>query len=145
MDGASIRELKSEKAELEKLMAELPIGYISRKTINGKVRCYHQWYSDGKVVSKYLRESEVEPLSEKIELRRGCKLRIGEIDCEIRRLKEAESGNGCHNLVRKGFELEEWAWRVDGWKRRDCYRILQEYLYGDDDRVCILYGLRRTG
>lgn len=145
MDGASIRELKSEKAELEKLMAELPIGYISRKTINGKVRYYHQWYSDGKVVSKYLRESEVEPLSEKIELRRGCKLRIGEIDCEIRRLKEAESGNGCHNLVRKGFELEEWAWRVDGWKRRDCYRILQEYLCGDDDRVCILYGLRRTG
>ena len=145
MDSVNIHELKSEKAELEKLMAELPIGYISRKTINGKVRHYHQWYSEGKVVSKYLRESEVEPLSEKIELRRGCKLRIGEINCEIRRLMEMESGNGYHNLVRKGFELEEWAWRVDGWKRRDCYRVLQEYLCGDDDRVCILYGLRRTG
>ena len=29
--------------ELERQIAGLPIGYISKKTINGKVRYYHQW------------------------------------------------------------------------------------------------------
>ena len=34
--------------ELERQIAGLPIGYISKKTINGKVRYYHQW-SHGRV------------------------------------------------------------------------------------------------
>ena len=29
--------------ELERQIAGLPIGYISKKTINGKIRYYHQW------------------------------------------------------------------------------------------------------
>ena len=35
---------------------------------------------------------------------------------------------------------------VRGWQKRDCYRQLDAYLHGQEcDRVCLLYGLRRTG
>ena len=145
MTGRSIRELRAEAAELEKRIAELPVGYISTKKIDGKVRHYHQWYSEGKVVSKYLREPEVQPLAERIELARGCKARLAEVREEIKRLKALEDNGGYCNLVRTGLELQQWAWGVEGWRRRDCYRLLDAYLHGKDERVCILYGLRRTG
>ena len=145
MTGRSIRELRAEAAELEKRIAELPVGYISTKKIDGKVRHYHQWYSEGKVVSKYLREPEVQPLAERIELARGCKARLAEVREEIKRLKALEDNGGYCNLVRTGLELQQWAWGVEGWRRRDCYRLLDAYLHGKDERVCILYGLCRTG
>ena len=34
--------------ELERQIAGLPIGYISKKNINGKTRYYHQWTENGK-------------------------------------------------------------------------------------------------
>ena len=45
-----------------------------------------------------------------------------------------------------GSALLEFAKGVDGWEKRDCYAKLEQYLYGGGrDRVCLLYGLRRTG
>ena len=35
-------------AMLEQEIAALPIGYISRKNIRGKVKLYHQWKENGK-------------------------------------------------------------------------------------------------
>ena len=35
---------------------------------------------------------------------------------------------------------------VRGWQKRDCYGQLDAYLYSKEyDRVCLLFGLRRTG
>ncbi len=35
---------------------------------------------------------------------------------------------------------------VRNWQKRDCYRDLDKFIYGPaDDRVCLLFGLRRTG
>ena len=39
---------------LEAEISALPIGYISRKTINGKIKQYHQWTENGKKKSKYV-------------------------------------------------------------------------------------------
>ena len=39
--------------ELERQIAGLPIGYISKKNINGKTRYYHQWTENGKKRSKF--------------------------------------------------------------------------------------------
>lgn len=45
-----------------------------------------------------------------------------------------------------GSALLNFAKGVDGWEKRDCYAKLEQYLYGGGrDRVCLLYGLRRTG
>ena len=45
--------MKEKIQELERQIAALPIGYISKKTINGKTRYYHQWTENGKKHSQY--------------------------------------------------------------------------------------------
>lgn len=55
---------------LKQQIAVLPIGSISKKKINGKIRFYHQWTENGKTKSKYLRDGEMEPLQKQIEERR---------------------------------------------------------------------------
>ena len=40
--------------ELTEEIASLPSGYISKKTINGKIKQYYQWSESGKKKSKYL-------------------------------------------------------------------------------------------
>lgn len=57
-------------AELTARIAALPKGYISQKTIGGKIYFYHQWSAQGKKQSKYLHDSEIKPLTEQIELRK---------------------------------------------------------------------------
>ena len=55
---------------LEMEIAALPVGYISRKTINGKVKQYHQWTENGKKKSKYLDDQTAEQLQRLIDKRR---------------------------------------------------------------------------
>lgn len=51
-----------------------------------------------------------------------------------------------HCAVRMGTELDRFVKPVSGWGKRECYRQLHDYVYGNIfDRVYILYGLRRTG
>ena len=44
-----MENLQEKIARLESEIAELPVGYISRKTINGTIRQYHQWTEKRKV------------------------------------------------------------------------------------------------
>ena len=67
----SIMPSKNDQIEsLEAEISALPIGCISRKTINGKVRQYHQWTEDGKKRSKYLDDESAEQLRTLIEKRK---------------------------------------------------------------------------
>ena len=35
---------------------------------------------------------------------------------------------------------------VENWERRDCFAQLEDFLYSTErDRVCLIFGLRRTG
>ena len=52
------RTVQEKIQELERQISALPIGYISKKTIHGKTRYYHQWMENGKQHGKYLREGE---------------------------------------------------------------------------------------
>jgi len=58
-------------AELTAKIAELPKGYISEKSINGKVYYYHQWSESGQKKSRYLHDEEIEPLAGQIEQRKA--------------------------------------------------------------------------
>ena len=49
---------------------ELPKGYISKKSIGGKLYFYHQWSEKGQKQSKYLKDDEIEAISEQIALRK---------------------------------------------------------------------------
>ena len=42
------QEIQNELLQVQKKIAELPAGYISKKNINGKTRYYLQWTENGK-------------------------------------------------------------------------------------------------
>ena len=56
------------------------------------------------------------------------------------------SEHGFRTNVVTGTALLALSENVRGWQKRDCYRDLDKFIYGPaDDRVCLLFGLRRTG
>lgn len=138
------RTVQEKIRELERQISALPIGYISKKTIHGKTRYYHQWMENGKQRGKYLREGEMEPLKEQIERRKA-------LQAELRSLQAAMPKQPPMKLdfetsVITGKGLSALAQGVESWGRRDCFGQLEDYLYSAErDRVCLVYGLRRTG
>lgn len=63
-------EILNQITELTARINELPKGYISKKSIGGKLYFYHQWSENGQKQSKYLKDDEIEALSEQINLRK---------------------------------------------------------------------------
>ena len=51
------REQLRRITELIEQIAGLPKGYLSKKTIGGKVYYYHQWSENGVKQSRYLHDS----------------------------------------------------------------------------------------
>ena len=145
MDDPSLAEIMDEAAALERRISELPAGYISRKTINGKVRFYRQWHEGGKTRSVYVRESELEETERLIAERRECASRLNLLRKRIAKAERMDSNGGFHNTVRRGADLILWAEGTEGWRRRQQSSDLDAYLRSDSERVCVLCGLRRTG
>ena len=73
------QEIQNELLQVQKEIAELPAGYISKKNINGKTRYYLQWTEDGKKKSKYVDDALVDDLRAKIERRRELQKREKEL------------------------------------------------------------------
>ena len=129
---------------IENRVAELPAGYISRKNINGIDRYYLQWREEGKVKSKYIRESELELFREQIEERKRLQARLKEFYNRLSAVKK--NVLNCETNVTIGANLERMVRRVKELKKRDVYEQMIKFLYGNDNtRVCAVYGLRRTG
>ncbi len=130
--------------QIEERIAALPAGYISKKNINGKTRYYLQWKENGKVKSRYLREEEAEEILAKIEERRQLQKRLKELKMKFPTVKE--NVRKFETKVRVGNELAEMAAGVEGFEKREVYHRILQYLYGNvRTRVCVVYGLRRTG
>lgn len=139
-------ELQRQKMiqELEKKIAELPVGYISKKTINGKIQYYHQWTEGGKKRSQYLRDGEMEPLREQIEQRKSLQAQLKELRTGMPKVRQPKLDFETSVIIGKG--LEAMSQGVKNWELRDCFDQLEGYLYGKEyDRVCLVFGLRRTG
>mgnify|MGYP007114425840 FL=1 len=58
-------------AELEDQIANLPIGSLSTKTVNGNLYYYHRWYENRKRKEQYILADEVPALQEQIEQRKA--------------------------------------------------------------------------
>ena len=139
-------ELQRQKMiqELEKQIAELPVGYISKKTINGKIQYYHQWTEGGKKRSQYLRDGEMEPLREQIEQRKSLQAQLKALRAGMPKVRQPKLDFETSVIVGKG--LEAMSQGVKNWELRDCFDQLEGYLYGKEyGRVCLVFGLRRTG
>lgn len=80
--------------EIEQELAGLPVGYISKKIINGKERYYLQWMENGKLKSKYIKSAEFDIMSSQVEQRKR-------LQAELKELKETPEGIRAANLKRK--------------------------------------------
>lgn len=130
---------------MEERIAKLPAGYISRKTIKGKVRHYRQWREDGKLKSKYIREDELKEIQDQIGERKQLEERQKELKKRVpmQKVKEMEFETN----IKTGAMLGRMVRNVRGFGKRDCFDKLMRYLRDEKNwtRVCVLYGLRRTG
>ena len=135
---------------LEMEIAALPVGYISRKTIDGKVKLYHQWTENGKKKSKYLDDQTAEQLQRLIDKRRELQQQLKTAKALLPKSTPArKTPKAVHEFkttVSIGNALERFVKPVAEYRRRDGYQNLEQYLYQDSfGKVFILYGLRRTG
>ena len=64
--------------EIKDRIADLPVGYISEKTINGKKQYYRQWRENGKLTGKYISAEELDSIRGQIEARKQLE---EELDC----------------------------------------------------------------
>lgn len=107
------------------------MGGITYKTINGKRYAYYQWTENGKQHSRRVKDDEFLELSAKIAAERSAVYSVApqfKTDVKI------------------GSQLTRFYASVMKWKKREIFSVLHDYVYGEsNDRVMILYGLRRTG
>ena len=139
-------DIQERIAGLEQEIAQLPKGSISKKTIGGRDYYYHRLNIDGKRKEEYIPADEVEDLRKNIEQRKT-------LEAELKQLKKivpAPKANAAQHKfitnVQTGQSLYAYSSSVKNYKKRQCYDVLHNYVYGDiRDKVFILYGLRRTG
>ena len=144
------QEIQNELLQVRKEMAELPSGYISKKNINGKTRYYLQWVENGKKKSKYFDDVFADDLRAKIEKRRELQKREKELVFMLPKPQKAEKKEETKRVfkteVMLGESLKSYVQTVANYKKRNLYKGICNYIYGDvRDKVLILYGLRRTG
>lgn len=134
-------------SDLKRQIAELPAGSISRKTINGKVYFYHQWQENGKTQGYSVSEEEATKIKIQIEKRRA-------LQKELRALEKKsnvapatpQNDDSFRTVVVFGENLTTTVESIKKWRKRTCYNSLIKYLDAPvADRVCLVYGLRRTG
>ena len=145
--GQDMEDINIQISDLESQIASLPVGYISKKMINGKERYYQQWTENGKIKSKYIKNEEVEEFQKKIEFRKSLQSKLSELKSSAAFIETPSIKDAKFNLrIIYGTDLKDFASQTKDFQKRDCFTQIQEYLYSDTlDKVCLVYGLRRTG
>ena len=127
---------------IKEWISQLPPGNITYKTIKGKKYPYYQWTEDGKQHGRRVKDDELAELTEKIEQRKTLEKKLKDSGATTDLLDE----KFFFSSVKTDKELLDFVAPVKNYKKRNCYKDLHEYIYGNStDRVFILYGLRRTG
>ncbi|MBR1707792.1 MAG: AAA family ATPase [Clostridia bacterium] len=131
--------------EIDDQLTKLPVGTVVYKMINGKKQPYLQWRQNNKTVSKYIKIQDREKILAEAELRKQLTEELKQLKSSVSSMTIATFPSYKTNIV-YGDALERLIASVKAFKKRDCYRLLNRYLTRDTaGRVCILYGLRRTG
>ena len=141
------RKIEELKSEIE----HLPKGGVTKKLINNTYYYYHQWKdTSGKRHYDVISEAEFFDMQSQIERRRELEKRLREY------LRELEKSGMLEKLTENepelitnamfGEVLKEQAFVASEYERRECYEAIERYINsGSCDKVCLIYGLRRTG
>ena len=142
-----LSEIQAHVAELEQQIAELPAGSVTKKAINGNVYFYHRWTEDKKRREKYIPAEEVDSFQKQVERRKALEKELKVLQKQLS--KKSVSAVSAHTFatnIRTGEALRTFSASVRKYRKRECFRQLHDYIYGEQhDKVFILYGLRRTG
>lgn len=147
-------ELLDRISTIEKQIADLPVGSITKKNVNGKDYYYLRVSCEGKRTETYIPEEEASSLRPQIEERKSLEKKLRALKRKAGAVsslpKHVPSPNTTTSLftsnIRTGFDLRPFASSVKNYRKRECYKQLHDYIYGElPDKVFILYGLRRTG
>ena len=117
------QEIQNELLQVQKEISELPIGYISKKTINGKTKQYLQWTENGKKKSKYVDDELAEELRVKIERRRELQKREKELTFMLPKPQKNEQEKKETHVFRTdvmlGENLKSYVLTVANYKKRN--------------------------
>ena len=143
-------ELLKRIDELEREIALLPSGSIAVKRINDKEYYYHRINENGKRRETYVDFDKVDELRSQIEKRKALAKELKELKELKRQLPKMPKIKTelptFSTYVRVGEQLDGMAATVAKYKKRACYEAIHDYVFGEQqDKVFILYGLRRTG
>lgn len=142
-------ETHEEIAKIEKEIDSLPKGSISKKQIKGKTYFYHRERNGNKVTEKYVSFENVDSLRQKILLRRNLENYLDEMKVTITEQEKnsiKNLGDSFYSNVIFNEDLKDFASSASKYRKRECYKKLHEYIHSqNNERVLILYGLRRTG
>lgn len=135
--------------ELQREIAALPPGSLTVKKVSGKEYYYHRYTVNGKRNENYIDFDSVEELRSQIEKRKTLETELKALKKSIPVPKVTRKKKDTHEFktyVRIGDQLRNWANPVKKYNRRECYKALHDFVFGEQqDKVFILYGLRRTG
>ena len=140
-------ELQAKIADLEQQIAELPAGSVTKKTINGNTYFYHRWTEDKKRREKYIPAEEVDSFRKQIKCRKALEKERKVLQKQLpRKSVSAATAHTFATNIRTGEALRIFSASVRRYRKRECFQQLHDYIYGEpQDKVLILYGLRRTG
>ena len=141
---------------LKKQIAELPIGYITTRKVSGKTYFYHQGTENGKPFSRTIAEADVPAMQEKIDRRKTlikqlkalppAKIPSGTSSDSIDTETESDENARFYTNVTFADALTDFIRPAVDFQKRDCYGIVSAFVNGKrEDKVCAVYGLRRTG
>lgn len=137
--------------KLEEQIAKLPIGYITEKVINEKKYYCQQWKENGKSKSRYISEEEANTLKPQIEerkkLQKELKALKKTLPVPVSEETEEETPEPEFKMsALYGEALLNMAKTASQYERRDCFSKIQDFLKTPAaDKVCLVFGLRRTG
>lgn len=132
--------------ELKQQIAALPAGTVAKKRIKGREYFYHRWSEDGTRHEKYLPAGEAQALMAQIERRKQLEQKLESLSTGQPESQAQSNSLAFATIARTGMELRAFANRVHDFKKRACYQQLHDYVWGEQqDKVLVLYGLRRTG
>ncbi len=136
----------SEIEELQNKINQLPKGYITHRTVNKKVYYYRQGTVNGEQFSIRISEDEIEVIQRQIDLRKKLEkeLKFLETNSSTEKLKAVKLTLTTSYSI--GQVLKNFAFPSQKYHKRDCFDTVQKYVYGEtEDKICVVYGLRRTG
>lgn len=137
--------------DLEIQIANLPKGYVIEKVINDKKYFYLQWKENGKTKNRCITEEEAHTIRPQIEERKKLQKELKALKRSIPVIgikdKSSEPEEPAFKMTALfGDNLIRMAKSAERYEKRECFSKIQYFLNAPAaDKVCLVFGLRRTG